>query len=316
MKEILIATEKPFAEEAMFHIKGVIQDASGYNLALLERYQEKADLVKAVENADALIVRSDEVDKEVIGAGKKLKVIVRAGAGVDNIDLTTASGKGIVVMNTPGQNANAVAELAIGLMLGLIRNKYNGTPGTELRWKKIGMHGFGNIGKRMADIAKGFDMKVYAFDPFIDSEHIRSKAVNPCESVEDLYEMVDFISINIPATSETVGSINYDLLSKTRKNAFLVNTARKELVEEEGLMKILEERSEFMYAADVAPEKRKEMEEKFPSQTLFTTNKMGAQTAEANINAGVAAVRQIISYFDEGDTLYQVNKSDLKVKQS
>lgn len=314
MKKILIATEKPFAKEAMFHIEGVVNDTPGYELERLEKYKSKQELIEAVEQTDALIVRSDQIDEEIINASNHLKVIVRAGAGIDNIDLNAASKKKIVVMNTPGQNSNAVAELAIGLMLGLIRHKYNGTPGTELRWKKIAMHGFGNIGKRMAEIAKGFDMKVYAFDPFIGSKYIKSKGVNPCDSVEDLYKKGDFISINIPATPETRESINYDLLSATKPNAFLVNTARKDLIEEKGLIRILGERPEFMYAADVAPAKRAFIEENFPMQTLFTTNKMGAQTAEANINAGVAAVRQIISYIEEGDNKYQVNKEEVDSK--
>ena len=306
-KTILIATEKPFAEGAIRSIKGIIQKTDGFDLKLLENYTDPSELLEAVTDVHALIVRSDKVNDFIIGAANELKIIVRAGAGVDNVDLETASKRNIVVMNTPGQNANAVAELAFGLMLGLIRNKYNGTPGTELKGKSIGMHGYGNIGKCMSFIAKGFNMELFAFDPYIDQELITAYEVQPCQSVEELYEICNFISINIPVNEETEKLINYDLLSKTGSGSMLVNTARKEVVDEEGLLQIMEERPGFMYASDIAPSCKDLMIEEYPMRTLFTTKKMGAQTAEANLNAGVASINQIINYFTEGDTTFQVN---------
>ncbi len=307
MRTILIATEKPFAKEAIQRIQAEINVNEGFELKLLERYENEQELINAIKDVDALIIRSDKINGNVMEAAKNLKIIVRAGAGVDNVDLDEASKNEIVVMNTPGQNANAVAELAFGLMLGLIRHKYNGMPGTELKDKKIALHGFGNIGRRLSLIAKGFGMQVFAYDPFIAQAEIGNYGVLSCSTLEELYRVGDFITINIPATSETAGIINYELLSKTKKNAFLVNTARKELVDEEGLKRILEERPKYMYASDVAPSCKEELEKSFPDQTLFTTKKMGAQTAEANINAGIAAVKQIIRFFNMGDHTFKVN---------
>jgi len=306
-KTILIATEKPFDKKAISRIKRIIENSREFDLKLLQRYTEHSDLIRAVKDVHALVVRSDKVTKSVIDAANKLNVIVRAGSGFDNIDLDAASGRGMVVMNTPGQNANAVAELSFGLMLGLIRNKYNGTPGTELKEKRIGMHGFGNIGKNMSRIAKGFGMKVHAFDPYIDQELIKAYGVNVCENVGELYRECNFISINIPVNDETLKSIDYNLLCKTKKGTLLLNTARKELINENDLLRIMEERPGFLYASDVAPNCQDVIMDKFKDRVLFTLKKMGAQTAEANINAGVAAVNQIIGYFKEGDTTFQVN---------
>lgn len=305
-KKILIATEKPFAEEAIGSIKKVIEEAEGFDLQLLEKYTE-SELVDAISDAHGLAVRSDQMTDAIMEAAKELKIIVRAGSGYDTIDVESATKRSIVVMNTPGQNANGVAELTFGLMLGLIRNKYNGMAGTELRGKSIGMHGFGNIGKCMAIIARGFNMNIFAFDPFLDEEVMRQHGVQACGSLDELYRSCDFISINIPANEETVQSINYDLLSLTKANALLVNTARKELIDEGGLLKLMEEQQGFMYASDVAPDCRDEMEKLYPSRTLFTKKKMGAQTKEANINAGVAAVTQIVDFFNNGDEGYRVN---------
>jgi len=306
-KTILIATEKPFAEAALQQMRQEVEATDGFILKLLEHYTSMDELQDAIADVDAVVVRSDIMSASTIGMSKKLKVIVRAGAGYDNVDIAAATEKGIVVMNTPGQNSNAVAELGFGLMLGLIRRKYLGGAGSELMGKTIGMHGFGYIGKCMARIAKGFNMETIAFDPYVDQQSILALGVRRCESVEDLYRESDFISLNIPVNNGNAKSVNYELLSLSKPNALLVNTARKELIEEEGLMRILDERPAYMYASDIAPTLKVLMEEKFPIRTLFTSNKMGAQTVEANRNAGVAAVKQIIDYFTKGDTTFKVN---------
>ncbi len=306
-KTILIATEKPFAAEAIDHIKSIINNDSGFELELLENYKDKSDLVNAVSNADALVVRSDMVTKEVIGATQNLKVIVRAGSGYDNIDLEAASAKDIVVMNTPGQNANAVAELAFGMMITMVRGKYNGLPGTELKGKTIGMHGYGNIGKCMAVIAKGFGMQTKAYDPYVEPVLLENDRVTPVDSLEHLYAGSDFISLNIPANAETNASVNNNLLLMMKDNAVLLNTARKEIIDEDALMNIFEEKPGFRYCSDISPAIKDQLEEKYPDRVFFTAKKMGAQTAEANVNAGVAAVNQIIRFFDSGDTTFQVN---------
>ena len=306
-KKILIATEKPFSKEAIDTIQKRANEAEGFDLQLLEEYTDQAEFLRAASDANALIVRSDQVTESVIEAARELKVIVRAGSGYDNIDLDSASGRSIVVMNTPGQNANAVAELTFGLMLSLIRNKYNGTAGTELRGKRIGMHGFGNIGKCIASIAKGFNMEIIAYDPYLDGEVMKIHGAQVCGTLEELYQSCDLISMNIPANERTVQSINYDLLSLTRQHAMLVNTARKELIDEKALLRIMDERPNLMYASDVAPTCKAEMEERYPTRTMFTTKKMGAQTNEANVNAGVAAINQIIDFFNTGNRTFQVN---------
>ncbi len=306
-KTILIATEKPFARKAIKKVQKIIRHVDDFDLKLLERYNNVDEFKEAISNVSALVVRSDKVSQDIIGSAKKLKVVVRAGAGYDNIDVDAATKRKIIVMNTPGQNSNGVAELAFGLMLGLIRRKYLGGPGTELKGKSIGLHGFGHIGKCMAQIAKGFDMKVFAYDPYVDSKVMKEHAVKACKSAEDLYKKVNFVSLNIPVNEKTERSINYRLLSKMKKRAVLINTARKDLIDEKGLMRIMSERSELMYASDIAPKWKVEMEEKFPMRTLFTTKKMGAQTVEANLNSLVASVTQIIDFFEKGDTTYQVN---------
>ncbi len=307
MKKVLVATEKPFAPAAVSAIKEVVEKA-GYEFALLEKYTSKDDLLKAVENADAMIIRSDKATKEVIDAAKNLGIIVRAGAGYDNIDLKACNANNVVAMNTPGQNSNAVAELAIGMMVLLARNNYNGKAGTELRNKTLGIHAYGNVGKYVADIARGFGMEIMAFDPFIEKEAMIKDNVTPLDSMEDLYSKCQYISLHIPANEKTKKSIGYDILSKMPKNAVLVNTARKEVIDEEGLLKTFEERPDFKYISDIAPDCSAEIENKYPGRFFFTPKKMGAQTAEANINAGIASANQIVNFFENNDTTFQVNK--------
>ncbi len=306
--KVLVATQKPFASEAVDKIKEIVTSA-GYEFALLEKYSEQSELIKAVKDVNALIVRSDKVTKEVIDAAENLKIVVRAGAGYDNIDLASASEKGIVVMNTPGQNSNAVAELALGLMVYTARGFFNGKPGTELKGKTLGIHAYGHVGSLVGKIAKnGFGMNVSAFDPFIPAEKIEADGVKVYNSVEELYANNRYISLHIPANEQTKKSINYDLLSKMPKGATLVNTARKEVIDEDGLVKIMEERDDFKYVSDIAPDISELLKEKFPGRVYFTPKKMGAQTAEANINAGIAAANQIVNYFEKGDVTFQVNK--------
>lgn len=307
MTKVLVATEKPFAPIAVKQIKKIVEDA-GYQFALLEKYTDAADLLKAVADADALIIRSDLVTREVIEAGKKLKIVVRAGAGYDNIDLPAATEHKVVAMNTPGQNSNAVAELAIGMMIYHARAFFNGKSGFELRGKTLGLHAFGYVGKAVAAIARGFGMEVYAFDPFIAKELIEKEGVTVVSSVEELYEKCQYISLHMPATAQTKGSINYALLSKMPAGAVLVNTARAEVINEADLLKLFEERKDFAYLADVPPACKADIEQKFPGRFFFTPKKMGAQTEEANINAGIAAAKQICSFFEKGDRTFQVNK--------
>ncbi len=306
MKKILVATEKPFAGDALDAIKLEIREA-GYELALLEKYTDPADLLAAVKDVDGLIIRSDKVTKEVLDAADNLKIVVRAGAGYDNVDLEAATAKKIVVMNTPGQNSNAVAELAFGMMLLMARNNYNGKSGTELKGKKLGIHAYGNVGKRVAEIAKGFGMEVFAFDPFVDCAMMTADGVTCLESVEALYQTCNYISLHIPANGQTKKSVNYSLLNSMPSPAFLVNTARKEVINEEDLLKIFEDRADFVYLSDIAPDCSAEIMERYPTRAFFTPKKMGAQTAEANLNAGVAAIRQIVGFFEKGDKTYQVN---------
>ncbi len=307
MKKILVATEKPFAPVAVEGIKKVFDEA-GYETVMLEKYTDVADLLKAVESVDGMIIRSDNVTAEVVEAAKNLKIVIRAGAGYDNIDLAACSAKNIVAMNTPGQNSNAVAELAFAMMLYNRRNGFNGTSGTELRDKSIGIHAYGNVGKFVATIAKGFGMSVYAFDPFVKKEEIEKDGVKAADTVEELYKKCQFISLHIPANDKTKKSINYELLSLLPKGGTLVNTARKEVICEESLLRIFEERSDFNYLSDLVPDCKSEIEEKYPGRFIFPTKKMGAQTAEANINAGLAAAKQIVGFLEKGDTTFQVNK--------
>ena len=307
MTKILVATEKPFAPVAVKSIRKIVEDA-GFELVLFEKYKDPSELVNAAAEVDALIIRSDIASRQVIQNAKNLRIIVRAGAGYDNIDLAAATEKGIVAMNTPGQNANAVAELAVGMMIYVARNNFNGSSGTELLDKSLGIHAYGNVGKRVSKIAQGFGMKVYAFDPFIKKSVIERDGIIPADNVKDLYSTCQYISLHIPADKETIKSINYDLMSRMPAGAVLVNTARKEIIDEVSLLKIMEERKDFRYASDMIPDCVAEFEQKYKGRFFFTPKKMGAQTEEANINAGVAAARQIVRFFKTGDKTFQVNK--------
>jgi D-3-phosphoglycerate dehydrogenase len=306
MKKVLVATEKPFAPAAVKEIEEIIKKAN-YEFVLLEKYTDKTDFLNAVKDVDALIIRSDKATKEVIEAGNNLKIIVRAGAGYDNIDLEAASAKKIVAMNTPGQNSNAVAELVIGMMIYHARGCFNGKPGTELKGKKLGIHAHGNVGKRVCEIAKGFSMDTYAFDKYVPKDEIEKCGVTYLGSVEELYKTCQYISLHIPATDETKESINYDLLSNMPKGATLVNTARKEVICEKSLLRIFDERDDFVYISDIAPDAKDQITEKYQGRFYFTPKKMGAQTAEANINAGIASATQIVNFFEKGDKTFQVN---------
>lgn len=306
MTKIVVATEKPFAAAAVEGIKKISSDA-GFEVQLLENYTDSKDLVKAVETADALIIRSDKATREVIEAGKNLKIIVRAGAGYDNIDLAAASEKGIVAMNTPGQNSNAVAELTFGMLVFMARANFKGGSGTELKGKKLGIHAYGNVGKNVARIAKGFEMEVYAFDPFVAKEVIEKDGVKVVTSIEELYSNCHYVSLNIPATEKTKKSINFELLSKMPKNATLINTARKEVIDEAGLIELFKARPDFKYISDVMPDCHNDLLQ-FENRYYCTPKKQGAETAEANINAGLAAANQIVNFFKNGDRTFQVNK--------
>jgi len=299
-EKILIATEKPFDKSAVEGIKEILTSA-GYEVKVLEKYKDKEDLLKAEEDADALIVRSDPVTREVIEHGKRLKVVVRAGAGYDNIDIEAAKEKKIIAMNTPGQNANAVAELTLGMMVFYARNLFTPKPGHELKGKTLGIHGYGNVGKNVARIAKGFWMNVYAYDPFVTRETIENDGVKCVDTAADLYRSCQYVSIHIPATAETKRSINYELLSLMPRGAVLVNTARKEVLDEDSLLKMFEQRDDFGYIADIEPDCAAIIREKYRGRYFFTPKKMGAQTVEANTNAGVAAAKQIVTYFQKGE---------------
>lgn len=307
MAKVLIATEKPFAAVAVKGIREVVEQA-GDELLLLERYTEKSQLLDAVKDVDALIIRSDKVDNEVLDAAKNLKIVVRAGAGYDNVDLEVATAHKVCVMNTPGQNSNAVAELALGLMVMAARNFYNGTSGTELKGKKLGIHAFGNVGRNVARIAKGFGMEVYAYDAFCPKEVIEQADVKAVDSVEELYSTCQVISLHIPATAETKNSINAALVGKMPKGGVLVNTARKEVINEAELIQLMEERADLKYVTDIMPVANEEFAAKFAGRYFSTPKKMGAQTAEANINAGIAAARQIEGFLKEGCEKFRVNK--------
>ncbi len=305
--KVLIATEKPFAKVAVDGIRKEIE-AAGYELVLLEKYTEKSQLLDAVKDVNAIIIRSDIVDKEVLDAAKELKIVVRAGAGYDNVDLAEATAHNVCVMNTPGQNSNAVAELAFGMMIMAVRNFYNGKAGTELMGKKLGIHAYGNVGRNVARIAKGLGMDIYAYDAFCPKEAIKSDGVTPVDSAEELYKTCDVVSLHIPATPETRKSINYDMVNLMPKNGLLVNTARKEVIDEEGLLKLMEERQDLKYVTDIMPDMNEEFAAKCAGRYFSTPKKMGAQTAEANINAGIAAAKQIVAYFKDGCEKFRVNK--------
>jgi len=304
--KILIATEKPFATKAVEGIKEEVESA-GHELLLLEKYTEKSQLLKAVEAVDAMIIRSDKVDAEVFDAAKQLKIVVRAGAGYDNIDLSAATAHNVVAENTPGQNANAVAELVFGLLVFAVRNFYNGKSGTELKGKKLGILAFGNVGRNVARIAKGFGMDVYAFDAYCPAEVIEAAGVHAVANQEALFEQCDVVSLHIPATPETKQSINYALVGKMKKGGILVNTARKEVINEPELLQLMQERDDLKFVTDIMPDADAEFR-LLEGRYFSTPKKMGAQTAEANINAGIAAARQINAFFKDGDTKFQVNK--------
>ena len=305
--KVLIATQKPFAAAAVNGIKEILQ-AAGHDAVLLEKYAGQDELMAAAADADGMIVRSDKVTAEVIAAAPKLKIVVRAGAGFDNVDLEAASARGIVVMNTPGQNSNAVAELAIAMMIFMARTQFTPATGSEICGKTLGIQAFGNVGRLVGAKAKALGMKVKAIDPFLKDEQIEAGGAEPASSLEELYSSSDYVSIHIPATPQTIGSIGYQLISSMPKGATLVNTARKEVIDEAGLEKALEERPDLKYITDVAPDNYAALQEKFGLRVFATPKKMGAQTAEANINAGLAAARQIVDFFATGNTRFQVNK--------
>ncbi|MBP3689012.1 MAG: 3-phosphoglycerate dehydrogenase [Bacteroidaceae bacterium] len=306
MAKVLIATEKPFSKIAVDGIK-VVTDAAGYELAILEKYTDKSQLLEAVADADALIVRSDKVDAEVVAAARNLKIVVRAGAGFDNLDLEACTKAGVVAMNTPGQNANSVAELVFGMLVMAVRNFYNGTSGTELMGKKLGILAFGNVGRNVARIAKGFGMDVMAYDAFCPAEAIEAAGVKAVNSREELFEQCDVVSLHIPATTETKKSINAALVGKMKKGAILVNTARKEVIDEESLLSLMLERTDIKYVTDIKPDMDADFAAKCEGRYFATPKKMGAQTAEANVNAGIAAANQIVGFIRDGITKFKVN---------
>lgn len=304
--KVLLATEKPFAAAAVQGIRKAIEEG-GHTLAILEKYTDRAQLLEAVKDADALIVRSDIVDGALMDVAPQLKIVVRAGAGYDNIDLKAATVHNIVVENTPGQNSNAVAELVFGLAVMAVRNMYAGTSGTELKGKRLGIHAFGQVGRNVARIAKGFGMEVGALDPYCPDKVIEDAGVHPVHSIEELYANNDVVSLHIPATDETRNSVNKHLIELMPKGGLLINTARREVIDEPSLAEALEQRPDIKYVADIAPSNADELRQRFPGRVFFTPKKMGAQTAEANINAGIAAARQIVAYFADGTDRFRVN---------
>jgi len=305
--KVLLATQKPFAAKAVEGIVSILTEA-GHEVVKLEKYAEQADFVTAVKDVNAIIIRSDKVTREVIEAAPALKIVVRAGAGYDNVDLEAATEKGIVVMNTPGQNSNAVAELALGLMIFMARTQFTPATGSELQGKRLGVQAYGNVGRLVGQKAKALGMKIHALDPFLTDQQIIDGGADPVHSVEELYAASDYLSIHIPALPSTIKSIGYDLITRMPKGATLVNTARKEVIDEEGLLKALEERPDLKYVADVMPDNYALLQEKFGARVFATPKKMGAQTAEANVNAGLAAARQIADFFATGNRKFQVNK--------
>ena len=304
--KVLVATEKPFAAVAVNGIKEIVENA-GYTFSLLEKYTDKKQLLDAVSDAEAIIIRSDKIDAEVIAAAKKLKIVVRAGAGYDNVDLEAATKAGVCVMNTPGQNANAVAELVFGLLVFAVRNFFNGKSGSELMGKKLGILAFGNVGLNVARVAKGFGMEVYAYDAFCPKDVIEAAGVKAVDNQNELFKTCDIVSLHIPSTPETKKSINYDMCNQMKKGAIVINTARKEVIDEEGLLKLLNERTDLKYITDIMPDMDAEFK-KLEGRYFSTPKKMGAQTEEANINAGLAAARQIVDFIQNGNQKFRVNK--------
>lgn len=307
MTKVLVATDKPFAAIAVKGIREVVEGA-GYELALLEKYTDKAQLLDAVKDANAVIIRSDIIDAPVLDAAKELKIVVRAGAGYDNVDLAAATAHNVCVMNTPGQNSNAVAELVFGMLVYAVRNFYNGTSGTELMGKKLGILAYGNVGRNVARVAKGFGMDVYAYDAFCPAEVIEKDGVKAVASTAELFQTCQIVSLHIPATAETKGSINFELMNSMPKGAIVINTARKEVIDEAGLAKMMEERPDFKYISDIKPAIDADLAAKYPDRYFSTPKKMGAQTAEANINAGIAAAKQIVDFLENGNEKFRVNK--------
>ncbi|MDG5800099.1 NAD(P)-dependent oxidoreductase [Marinilabiliaceae bacterium ANBcel2] len=307
MHKVLIATEKPFSSSAIREIQEIIEDAE-MKLEVLENYSSEEELINSLADSDALIVRSDKVTCNVLEAAKNLKIVVRAGAGYDNLDLVTCTSNGVVAMNTPGQNSNAVAELVFGLLIYGARNNFNGTVGNELRGKAIGIHAYGNVGYYVGKIAHGFGMKVFGYDPYVSNDRMQSHGVEPVSSVEDLYRTCEYISLHIPANDITEKSINKSLISMMPEGAAIVNTARKEIINEDELIEVMSQRDDLMYLSDISPDKSDTLLEKFPGRVFFTPKKMGAQTHEANLNAGIAAARQIVSYFVSGDETHRINR--------
>ncbi len=305
--KVLIATEKPFAPVAVKGISEIIE-AAGYEVALLEKYTEKSQLLEAVADVDAIIIRSDKIDGEVMNTAPQLKIVVRAGAGYDNVDLAAATAHNICVMNTPGQNANAVAELVVGLLIFTLRNQFNGTSGSEMKGKRLGLMAFGAIAKNLARIAQGLGMEISAFSPTNHPQKIREAGFKAYEKLEDLFKENDIVSLHIPSTPETKGSIGYSLIAAMPKNGILVNSARQDIIDEEGLLKALTERTDLRYVTDLKLKNHDQAVELLDERYVFTPKKMGAQTKEANINAGLAAARQIVGYLKEGDNTFQVNK--------
>jgi len=305
--KVLIATQKPFSKVAVDGIRAIIEK-NGHSFAALEKYTDDAQLLEAVADADALIVRSDKVTSEVIAAAPQLKIVVRAGAGFDNLDLAACTQRGIVAMNTPGQNSNAVAELALGLMIFISRNQFTPGTGSELKGKTLGIQAYGNVGRLVASHARGFGMKIMAFDPFVPAEAMEKEGVTVAKDLEELYSKSDFVSLHIPANEQTKGSIGYNLVSRMPKGGCLVNTARKEVINEPELIKALTEREDLKYITDIAPAALEEMTEKFGKRFFATPKKQGAETAEANVNAGLAAAEQICGFFATGCTKFQVNR--------
>ena len=305
--KVLLATQKPFAAKAVEGIVKILTEA-GHEVVKLEKYAEQADFVAAVADVEAIIIRSDKVTAEVIAAAPKLKIVVRAGAGYDNVDLAAATAAGVVVMNTPGQNSNAVAELALGLMIYMARTQFTPATGSELQGKRLGVQAYGNVGRLVGQKAKALGMEIAALDPFLTDEQIVAGGAVPVHSVEELYATSDYLSIHIPALPTTIKSIGYDLLMKMPKGATVVNTARKEVIDEDGLMQALEEREDLKYVTDVMPDNYDKLTKKFGFRVFATPKKMGAQTSEANVNAGLAAARQIADFFATGNTRFQVNK--------
>lgn len=306
MPKVLIATEKPFAAEAAAKIKAELE-AAKYEFSFLESYKDVSEFHTAIADADAVIIRSDIVDEAVLNAANKLKLVVRAGAGYDNVDLKSATAHGVIVMNTPGQNSNAVAELAIGMMIYMARGKFNGKSGSELSGKKLVLYGYGFVARYVAKMALGIGMQVYAYDPYLTNEIMSKDGVKPLSKVEEIFKTGDYVSLHIPANADTKKSINWSLLSLLPEGATIVNTARKEVIDEESLQRAFAEKKGFRYVSDVEPECSKELMEKYPDRLYYTPKKMGAQTEEANTNAGVAAAKQIIAFFDKGDKTYKVN---------